>query len=187
MQWEPIQTAPKDGTEILAADFDGRHDTSFNVVWWFMNGWTVNAPGDNYASPTHWMQIPPLTQLPLKSHPSKAVEMLNALPAGESPAMAHMDAEEILCNFLRDQGFSEVADAFEEARARCNFCKKLQMELLDIICGRGEYAALGNGIHTYPGLDKNQNNIHAGCEELERQGLVKRQINEPGHCFFVEA
>ena len=51
----------------------------------------------------------------------EAVEMLNALPGGEQPPIAHMDAEEILCNFLRDQGFSEVVEAFEDARNRCGF------------------------------------------------------------------
>jgi hypothetical protein len=44
---------------------------------------------------------------------------------------------------------------------------------------------LAVGIHTYPHADKNNQRIHAGCEELERQGRIYRKTDEPNHCFWL--
>ena len=58
--WRPIETAPKDGSDILLAHPDG----SMVVGWWRENGlhgrvsgWS---DGDNFAMtwPSHWMPIP---------------------------------------------------------------------------------------------------------------------------------
>jgi hypothetical protein len=58
--WRPIETAPKDGSEILLAHPDG----SMVVGWWCENGlhgrvsgWS---DGDDFAMtwPSHWMPIP---------------------------------------------------------------------------------------------------------------------------------
>ncbi len=58
-------------------------------------------------------------------------------------------------------------------------------KLLDIIGGRGEWHFGNAGFHTYPGHSDNQEGLHEACCELERRGLVKRVIDEPGHCCFV--
>jgi hypothetical protein len=69
-QWQPIETAPKDGTEILLG-----HSEAVFSGWWSKNtdegeGWTsgqTNIYEDYVAYPaTHWM---PLPAPPLPDHP----------------------------------------------------------------------------------------------------------------------
>lgn len=59
-EWQPIETAPKDGTEIVAHDSKtGRS----HVTWCVLRHW--HDPDDHYYSeasdfiPTHWMPLPP--------------------------------------------------------------------------------------------------------------------------------
>ena len=60
--WEPISTAPKDGTEILAAvaDISAPNGTRIEIILWDLNFWwrwrTVKLKEP--ASPTHWMPLP---------------------------------------------------------------------------------------------------------------------------------
>jgi hypothetical protein len=71
-EWQPIETAPKDGTEILlcrAVDADGHSITgkSFGVfcqvaAWWGTERWVVycsliHDPSLHFE-PTHWMPLP---------------------------------------------------------------------------------------------------------------------------------
>jgi hypothetical protein len=58
-EWQPIETAPKDGTEILA--WDGSVRTT--AVWWVPGKqWSLVSPGeyaeDSEVWPTHWMPLP---------------------------------------------------------------------------------------------------------------------------------
>jgi len=61
--WQPIETAPKDGTEILAYyGQEGRGQIlilAWDENWWGPgNGdWVLNGEKD-YATPTHWMPLP---------------------------------------------------------------------------------------------------------------------------------
>lgn len=72
MNWQPIETAPKDGTWILlckATDADGKPITgeSFGLfvqraAWWEVDGWVdycamVRDP-NVFFNPTHWMPLP---------------------------------------------------------------------------------------------------------------------------------
>jgi len=53
------------------------------------------------------------------------------------------------------------------------------MELLEFIRGTGKFHILGEGIHSYPNGDNNNKLIHAGCMELEQQGLIyKKNVTE---------
>jgi hypothetical protein len=51
--WQPIATAPKDGTEILGWPVEGGNSTIAIVS--FFRGWTS---GDYDAEPTHWQPLP---------------------------------------------------------------------------------------------------------------------------------
>lgn len=59
--WQPIETAPKDGTDILILHQGlariGFFDKAKDGVW---SIW----PGRATASPTHWMQLPPAPKEP---------------------------------------------------------------------------------------------------------------------------
>ena len=61
MEWQPIETAPKDGSRILAVSADA----AFGVVVWssILGGTWVLACSDGqalnyYLDPTHWMPLP---------------------------------------------------------------------------------------------------------------------------------
>lgn len=69
MNWQPIETAPKDGTWILVNDGTGSAHPPVHVVHWsnpeWMGGpdtWVTMAIGPNpdtyEPNPTHWMPIP---------------------------------------------------------------------------------------------------------------------------------
>jgi len=40
---------------------------------------------------------------------------------GDDPEIAHGTAEDIIMNYLRHEGYSELADAFDRAVDRCGF------------------------------------------------------------------
>lgn len=60
--WQPIETAPKDGSRVLIAWADGmvtagyygKHFSSGEQGWFTANGF--------YISPTHWQPLPPAPQ-----------------------------------------------------------------------------------------------------------------------------
>ena len=64
VEWQPIESAPKDGTEILVANIS--NGAIYTVMWLDEGesiGWWDIASLDDYGratlfSPTHWMQLP---------------------------------------------------------------------------------------------------------------------------------
>tara|TARA_Y100000310_G_scaffold63233_1_gene58530 strand:- start:2296 stop:2508 length:213 start_codon:yes stop_codon:yes gene_type:complete len=65
MKWQPIDTAPKDGTEILVYGRSKKERWQmFTVVFWQYNCWTLTETGgyaedsDPSLDPTHWMPLP---------------------------------------------------------------------------------------------------------------------------------
>ena len=63
-EWQPIETAPKDGSAILSWPTGSmfKDDTFSYVVRWC--GWRecwIEAAGEEYQGfePTHWMPLPP--------------------------------------------------------------------------------------------------------------------------------
>lgn len=72
MTWQPIETAPKDGTEILAYYPSCQNEPCIRVVSWWggyecetcgaraLEGWGGDKPYDfGRWQPTHWMPLPP--------------------------------------------------------------------------------------------------------------------------------
>jgi hypothetical protein len=55
-EWQPIATAPKDGTEILLTDGSYKR-----TGYWArrINAWSIDAIGP-LKMPTYWLPIPPL-------------------------------------------------------------------------------------------------------------------------------
>lgn len=65
MTWQPIETAPKDGTSvILAAVRDGKYVVGEGLwegdAWWWANEWgDYNTDQiEMYRQVTHWMPLP---------------------------------------------------------------------------------------------------------------------------------
>lgn len=56
MEWQPIETAPKDGTEILGAWYYG--GWSYQPMIW-RNGWVKKFDAMSLLNPSHWMPLPP--------------------------------------------------------------------------------------------------------------------------------
>lgn len=61
-QWQPIETAPRDGTRVLVwiADEQPGHNVAFAKVWFYDNG-TVGGGAEGYNGRwnlTHWTHLP---------------------------------------------------------------------------------------------------------------------------------
>jgi hypothetical protein len=57
-QWQPIETAPKDGTEVFVAYVDGYRAIGFFVGERWRERYT-----ETICYPTHWMPLPPLPEV----------------------------------------------------------------------------------------------------------------------------
>jgi hypothetical protein len=55
MEWQPIETAPKDGSVIIVNNY------GIDVGYWSAayNGWLTGG-SRTVASPTHWLPVPEL-------------------------------------------------------------------------------------------------------------------------------
>lgn len=64
MTWQPIETAPKDGTWLLLGQFSDSDtdDYCHGVAHWHDGGWTDGYQPDWYwrgaFEPTHWQPLP---------------------------------------------------------------------------------------------------------------------------------
>lgn len=59
-EWKTIETAPKDGTDVLIAGPEfGKGPAFYLAVAGFHHDyWREEEYGDNYYQPTHWMPLP---------------------------------------------------------------------------------------------------------------------------------
>jgi hypothetical protein len=59
MDWQPIETAPKDGTPILGfmPSDDFSPITGIEVIWWDFGAWLMGCEAV-IDHPTHWMPLP---------------------------------------------------------------------------------------------------------------------------------
>ena len=55
MKWQTIETAPKDGKDILL--YDASFDKGILLGGWLDRWWWVEG-GQITANPTHWMPLP---------------------------------------------------------------------------------------------------------------------------------
>ncbi len=61
LEWQPIETAPEDGTEVLASGF--LYDDPANGRWieackFWWSGWVLSSNDSKVYNPTHWMPLP---------------------------------------------------------------------------------------------------------------------------------
>lgn len=100
MNWQPIETAPRDGTKILAIE----DDNSFNVVWFCEDCFVREGDMDSFfVKPTHWMPLPspPGTVSPddrLREVAGIIEEIIMAVDAGFSCSPDHLDDIKPLAN-----------------------------------------------------------------------------------------
>jgi hypothetical protein len=57
MEWQPIETAPKDGTWVLVID---ETDGAVEIAQWsvFFGRWKLNGYGLFFDNPTYWIPLP---------------------------------------------------------------------------------------------------------------------------------
>lgn len=58
-QWQPIETAPRDGTRVIVA---GGTLHSWPTTAEYDEGWRILMASDYVEHPSHWMPIPPLPE-----------------------------------------------------------------------------------------------------------------------------
>ncbi|UQS95282.1 hypothetical protein Pam5_66 [Pseudanabaena phage Pam5] len=64
-EWQPIETAPKDMSSIIAFIPGLKHSgiqeefDEVAVVFWKREGWVYQHDDHLYATPSHWLPIPP--------------------------------------------------------------------------------------------------------------------------------
>jgi hypothetical protein len=67
-EWQPIETAPRDGTPILGIDADQITGEVRMSVMRVQSGWAsfTSIPGDYHREPSHWMPLPDPPAEPLR-------------------------------------------------------------------------------------------------------------------------
>lgn len=59
MEWQPIETAPKDGTEILIySEIEGVRSSYFEHGMWQKGSWFSKPEERERAKPKKWMPLP---------------------------------------------------------------------------------------------------------------------------------
>jgi len=61
--------------------------------------------------------------------------------------------------------------------------KEARKWLLDFV--RGEVFPFSKGFRTHPGMDDNQDKLHAAFKVFESEGLVTRKLEEDGLCVWM--
>ena len=54
MDWQPIETAPKDGTRVIVLEGDG----DVSLADFYDGRWFYSVAHDEMFDPTHWMPLP---------------------------------------------------------------------------------------------------------------------------------
>lgn len=56
-EWQTIESAPKEGTKILATR-NYNMPQPYEIIWWHNGGWNANNALSCFPDPTHWMPLP---------------------------------------------------------------------------------------------------------------------------------
>jgi hypothetical protein len=56
-EWQPIESAPRDGTYVLGFGLHEQRGTYIDVIHYWSDRWTV-VWMHGYGEPTHWMPLP---------------------------------------------------------------------------------------------------------------------------------
>ena len=56
--WQPIETAPKDGTSILGYWLGGQHDCAIHATKFIRGRWWATNEDFPQREPTHWQPLP---------------------------------------------------------------------------------------------------------------------------------
>ena len=59
-EWQPIETAPKDGSVFIIGRDDSEHHAYSGTAYW-LNGYfrdSADMPSVRWVAPTHWMPLP---------------------------------------------------------------------------------------------------------------------------------
>ena len=60
MEWQPIESAPKDGTWLMFFGEPARTSSQCMIGRWDVSSWESADDGYGmYLEPTHWMPLPP--------------------------------------------------------------------------------------------------------------------------------
>jgi hypothetical protein len=57
-EWQPIETAPKDGTKIIVYRPNAEYQPIVGVDYWSKELGNVWANSNEHRQPTHWMPLP---------------------------------------------------------------------------------------------------------------------------------
>jgi hypothetical protein len=67
MEWQPIESAPKDGQYVIVTYFPANGRAPVRISWWgkyqiesgdWFDGWRISHRKPLRFSPTHWMPLP---------------------------------------------------------------------------------------------------------------------------------
>ena len=61
-QWQPIETAPTDGTLVLLYKPKGKYQGAFTTTGYFKLGWILQGLPVPDVAPTYWMPLPELPE-----------------------------------------------------------------------------------------------------------------------------
>lgn len=62
MEWQPIETAPKDGSDVLVYSQYGTYVAAYedrDIEWWHVSDGKHDPRPLRGPSPSHWMPLPP--------------------------------------------------------------------------------------------------------------------------------
>jgi hypothetical protein len=113
-QWQPIETASKDGTRVLVYNPSDRWVVT---AWHDEKGWTAcDSMGGRRINPTHWMPLPapPEAAMITDEHRAKAREILSqhVLTLSQEQRLSHAIAQALAEQQEKDAKIAEKSGLY---------------------------------------------------------------------------